>query len=242
MKRIDESFYLLMTSYLSANHLSYNFLIYNYSSNIFNSVFINFLKKYLDKEYLDDDCFRFFNGGDCFSKEYIDIINEFVKTTNFDCDSMYRFVVIQNIDLVDQIYLNMLLKTIEEPSVKVIFFFTAANGFNILKSLRSRCFLIDFNFLEKSIFKILDVSDEDIFNVTMESEQDIGRSVLDLTCDYYIARLFSILNDEVMDSKKLSRLKLLLQNIDEVYQNTDGNKIEIYSCDEKSLLVDFLAE
>lgn len=88
----------------------------------------------------------------------IDSIRELINEASLSPTYKKRVYIIDNAHLLTQEASNCLLKTLEETSCLFILITNAI--FNILSTIRSRCFIIRFKPLSFSTFKALEIEDE----------------------------------------------------------------------------------
>ena len=246
--KINKNFNFLIKKYLSVKYSSYSFLIYNCLSCHPNSICLDFFENYFSDCGFDNGNYLFCNKNNKFSRESIDGINEFRKKTNFHNDETYKFIIISDIDCIDLLYLNMLLKIIEESDNKIVFFLFANNGFNVLKSLKSRCFLVDYNILQDKIHDInhaiFSCNFEEIINLIQTNDNEVD--TINFIHKYYIYYLYNTIiyinknseEDKCSVLNDACKLEFFLKNLDEIEQDILNNKIHFSNY--KSFLLDFL--
>jgi DNA polymerase III delta prime subunit len=74
--------------------------------------------------------------------EHVRALIDFLNLTA--SDDLYRFCIIDSIDALHMNASNALLKILEEPPPRTIFFLIAHNPYHILKTIRSRCVALRF--------------------------------------------------------------------------------------------------
>ncbi len=248
MLKMNQNFNFFINEYLSVRYSSYSFLIHNCLSHNFEDICLNFFENYFsDCSFINDNCL-FVNKNSKFSRESIDEINEFRKKTNFHDNEIYKFIIISDVNSLDLLYLNMLLKIIEESDNKLVFFLFASSGFNILKSLKSRCFLLDYNILQDKTgnenYKIDHCDLEEIISLIQTKNNEI--ETVNLVHKYHIYYLYSTVERVRKNSKEsgynilndIDKLELFLRNLNSIEQNFLNNKF--YFSDYKSFVLDFL--
>ncbi len=97
------------------------------------------------------------------SNNQISKVRELISFTNKSSfNNSFKIIVIDNVELMNKSSVNALLKLIEEPNKKIIFFLIHNNNKHILNTLHSRCIKfkmsIDIENKQKIINKILDSS------------------------------------------------------------------------------------
>jgi hypothetical protein len=92
-------------------------------------------------------------------KDSITILLEYL---NIDLSEILRIIIIKNVEYCSNSIIQIFLKTIEFSKKNVIFFFTTKNKDLILKTLLSRCIIINYNekqeesdAVQKELLKIL---------------------------------------------------------------------------------------
>ena len=169
---LKNKFFNEIIEIFTRNHyFNYNFLISSLENENFIELCNDFFSQLNEKQSIQIEKYEFFG-----EKITADEIREIgTLTQNANLHSYYKFIIIHNIEKILQNSTNILLKIIEEPNSPVIFFFTAQNIYNILPTIKSRCFQINLNYLEKiynDIHKIENISKSSLFQESQKQNNE----------------------------------------------------------------------
>ena len=160
-------------------------------------------------------------------KKNIDInqIRNLILTLNKSSfNSKARFVLIDNIELLNLNSVNALLKVIEEPNDNV-FFILINNNKNILPTLKSRCLNFKISLTSSDSLKVVDklLSENlgNIFNVELLSKFNTPGNIL---------RIINFADRNGIDTKDISLKKFILNVFaNKTYKKETSDKDLIYS-------------
>ena len=151
-----------LSNVIDENKLSHAFLVEsNNYEDVMNSVFKLFLEKKMIFNIDDIEnniSVRILRPIDnLIDKDQILNLQEFLSTMSFD--GYYKLFFIFNAGLINEQFVNKLLKVLEEPNEKVVGFLISDNSNELLPTLISRCQVLK-NDIDASNVEV----DEDIFN------------------------------------------------------------------------------
>ncbi len=116
----------------------------------------NIKKKILSYDFLDENIKK-------------DTLNPLWEYLNIDYSEIIRVIIIKNVECCTNSIIQMFLKNIEFNKKNVIFFFTTKNKDLILKTLNSRCIIINAN----ESFKQIDNISQELLKILFLEEIDI---------------------------------------------------------------------
>jgi DNA polymerase III delta prime subunit len=149
----------ILKVFIKKQYFQYNFLFSSFQNENYIEIFDHFFEQINKEQNIQIEKYEFF--GENMSIDEIREINTLIQNANLH--QYYKFIIIHNIEKILQNSTNTLLKTIEEPNSPTIFFFTTQNIYNILPTIKSRCFWINIDYLEKIY--------NDIFNLQNKENQ-----------------------------------------------------------------------
>ena len=212
----------LILKYLSKDYFRYSFLVHN----VWDIKKEDFLTYFIKEKLRIEESLTFYSEE--FSRESVTTISEFLNKSSIFYPDVYKVVTIHNVDKLDKVYVNALLKIIEEPNSPTIFFLTAENIQRVLKTMRSRCFEIDVirNLLDKRFLskrEEIDVSLTRIYEMFFERN-----SVIKEIHSFYIHQLYST------NILKKEHILKAFESLEEI------SELEEFNCNEKFLLLDMI--
>ena len=130
---------------------------YNFEKNLINDK-NNSFKLIINKSHPN---FFFISNNSSDTSSQISTVRELINFTNKSSfNNSFKIILIDNVELMNKSSVNALLKLIEEPNNKILFFLIHNNNKNIINTLQSRCIkfkmFIDIKIKEEIISKILD--------------------------------------------------------------------------------------
>jgi DNA polymerase III delta prime subunit len=191
--------------FIKQNYFNYNFLITSFENENYAAILNNFFTKQNLEKNIEIEKYEFF--GENITTDEIREIGKLIQNSNLH--SYYKFIIIHDVEKILQNSTNTLLKTIEEPNSSTIFFFTTKNIYNILPTIKSRCFNINLDHLEtiynniynkqnkKSFkFEIKELNDSDINSLIKKDKNTKDEEV---KIEQHIQKNFL----EILEDKKI---------------------------------------
>ena len=144
------------------------------------------------------------------SNSQISKVRELINFTNKSSfNNSFKIIIIDNVELMNTSSVNALLKLVEEPNQKILFFIIHNNNKNIINTLQSRCIkfkmFIDKTVKEEIINKFLDIEFYNNLNYDFKNDYITPGDILSL-------HLFFKENDINEKISIEDLLKLVLEN------------------------------
>ncbi|MEA4276548.1 hypothetical protein [Mycoplasma sp. 21DD0573] len=162
------------------NKLNHLFLLTANSNYNFDKDLLDFINNInptriaeLDKLNLPSNIYYLDGSEEPIKKEeFENVFNEVSYSSNFD---KYKIVIIKNIENSSLIALNSLLKSIEEPSDKVVIIMTTNNVNNVLPTILSRAQVLKVDILSPEIIeeKFASLKNDPTFSVVKMLSNDL---------------------------------------------------------------------
>ena len=145
MRSKNKFFNEILELFIRAHYFNYNFLISSFNDPDYSDIFNHFFTQINETQQTQIEKYEFF--GNNITTDEIREIGTLINNVNLH--RYYKFIIIHDVEKILQNSMNALLKTIEEPNSPTIFFFTTQKIYNILPTIKSRCFQINLNYLER---------------------------------------------------------------------------------------------
>lgn len=177
---INQSILKSINDSAKLNKLNHLFLLTANSNYNFDNDLLDFINNInptpmaeLDKLNLPSNIYYLDGSEEPIKKEeFENVFNEVSYSSNFD---KYKIVIIKNIENSSLIALNSLLKSIEEPSDKVVIIMTTNNVNNVLPTILSRAQVLKVDILSPEIIeeKFASLKNDPTFSVVKMLSNDL---------------------------------------------------------------------
>ena len=151
---------------------------------------------------------------DVISKKQIDSAMKDVILKNFQLDK--KVIIIKGADKMTNTATNSLLKLIEEPTENLVIFLLANNEDDLLATIKSRCQLIRFSFLDDNEMQMVIQRDYNIGSDDLNDIMELSRGRIELVREYAkniekVKLAKKVRNDfkKALKSGKLEQIKLV---------------------------------
>lgn len=139
-------------------------------------------------------------------------IRELIKNVQFTAqEGRYRVFLLQDIDKLNDVSANALLKTLEEPAANTVFLLLSDNADKTLATIESRCRIIRWQRVEQCSTDQLDAAYELLTTLPGSSRE-------------YIFQLSQNYSNEKDKAKAREKLRALVQGITEILSRNYGNR------------------
>ena len=224
---MKEEFFKYLNQMLNLKRSNYNLLL-NSDKNI---DFVKLINQFLEQNNWQNLEKLHYNAvKEKVIAENLRHIIDYSQKTSFNDN--YKIIILENCEKIDKITLNILLKIIEEPISKVIFFITSNNIYAVPKSLKSRCFLVRLNEQSQNNQNIK-VNFIDIFSdVILKSDyfsDDNWQQIKEGIIEFFINLLENILNIKIANKKYQNLFNKLNknQNLEQIFDILENDKKKI---------------
>jgi len=153
------------------------------------------------------------------------------KMALYPHSAKYKIAIIEQAEKMNKSAANALLKTLEEPSKTAILILLASNSKNILDTIKSRCQLIKFLPVKKSLL-------EKFLKNKIESEEEIER-IIEIA-GYRPGKVIEFVNDKNKIKEAINNLSKISDTINKKSENEKLDEAEEISKKEINEIVSIL--